>query len=208
MSFKKEKVLQFFFQNRDKVMLILGITALLIGVIKALTPSLNTHPQAEIIPSPSSNSNKEPGHQSIVIDLSGAVIKPGVYSLPPGSRLKDALIAGGGLTKAADRDWIAKNINLAQPLTDGKKIYIPKIEDSPSQSSVLSAHNRQSAKINLNLATSQELETLPGIGPATAARIIEYRQNSGGFKSIEEIQSVTGIGAKMFAKIKDQITIY
>lgn len=206
--FKKEKTLQFFFQNRDKLVLILGITALLIGVVKSFAPPLDLNPKTEIVPARQTSKTASQAKDKIIIDLSGAVIRPGVYYLPTGSRVKDALVSGGGLAKNANRDWIGKNLNLARPLADGSKIYIPPKGEALGQSSPPGVSANRSGKINLNLATGQQLETLPGVGPATAKRIIEYRQRSGGFRAVEEIQSVSGIGPKMFARIKDKIAVY
>lgn len=135
---------------------------------------------------------------SLMVDISGAVNNPGVYSLEEGGRVKDIVDQAGGFSEEADLEYVSKYINLAQTLSDGDKIYIPKKGEQ------LSAPVSQPlGKINLNTATQAELETLSGIGPTYAQRIIKARP----FKSIEEIMKVSGIGTKLFNRIKDKITI-
>lgn len=135
---------------------------------------------------------------NLVVDISGAVSSPGVYSLEEGSRVKDVIGQAGGFSEEANLEYVSKYINLAQILFDGDKIYIPKKGEQ------LSAPVSQPlGKINLNTATQAELETLSGIGPTYAQRIIKARP----FKSIEEIMKVSGIGTKLFSRIKDKITI-
>lgn len=161
----------------------------------------------------------------IKVDVSGAINKPGVYELPEGGRVEEALNAAGGLSEQADKDWVAKNLNLAAKLHDGDKLYIPKIEEISStptnptpqttagvtsgiESSPTSSESLNCDRVNINTASVGTLdECLSGIGPAYAQNIIEYREAHGGFKAIEEIQEVRGIGPKTFGKIRDQITV-
>lgn len=145
----------------------------------------------------------------IFVDLQGAIERPGVYQLPAESRVNDLLIAAGGLSNQADRDWAAKNLNLAQKLEDGAKIYVPKKGEAPLRSSSFAGQVGQIAgsqfgKININTASSSELVELPGIGPAYAQRIIENRP----YQSVEDLLKVPGIGPKTLEKIKDKITVY
>ena len=150
----------------------------------------------------------------ILVHISGQVKSEMVVTLPEGSRIKDAVDAAGGLKKEAD----LTNINLAYILEDGEKIYIPKkgeeIEDSitssksvETSSSITSSVASKSSKININKATQSELESIPGIGPSTALKIINYREENGKFSSIEDIKNVSGIGEVKYSKMKDYITI-
>ncbi len=153
----------------------------------------------------------------ILIHISGCVKNNTVVSLPEGSRINDAIEAAGGLTSEAD----LTNINLAYILEDGEKIYIPKKgeelpEDSTtySESSVganasvrPSSSSSKTSKININKATQAELETIPGIGPSTALKIINYRKENGKFTSIEDIKNVSGIGDAKYEKMKEYITV-
>jgi len=149
----------------------------------------------------------------VYIDISGAVVNPGVYELKEGDRVIDVLKVCGGLSVEADRPWVDQNINRARPLKDGEKIYIPKvgevgaIHESPLQTEILGISDNINELVNINRATVAELDKLPGVGPAIAQRIIDYRQEKGGFVSVEEIKLVSGIGDKMFENIKDLIEI-
>jgi len=137
----------------------------------------------------------------IFVDIQGAVEKPGVYKLSSDSRINDLLIAAGGLSAEADRGWVAKNLNLAQKLSDGAKIYIPQ---KGEQSVGKVAGASVMGKININTASKSELDTLPGIGPAYAQRIIENRP----YQTIEDLLKVPGIGPKKLEKIRDKITVF
>lgn len=143
--------------------------------------------------------------KKILVDINGQVTNPGMYSLDEGARVNDVLIAAGGLALKADRDWAASNLNRAQILTDGEKIYIPKAGEN-NQFQTANSQNK-SGKISINKATAEELDKLNGIGPSMANRIIDYRVKNGGFKSLEEIKLVSGIGDKMWQKIMDQISL-
>jgi competence protein ComEA len=156
----------------------------------------------------------------LYVDVKGKVKKPGLYRFAPGKRVADAIEEAGGALPQADLD----QINLAQPLADGTALIIPAKGSSgtsplpgvglPSPASVQVGVNgtpsagssKQPGKtVNLNSATVQELMTLPGIGESRAAAILEYRTQVGRFRSVDELKKVSGIGAKMFEKIKDHI---
>lgn len=171
---------------------VLGLILLSTGLIASLNskPEEITFKQAESVPSPSS--------REIKVDVSGAVVKPGVYSLSDNSRIQDALIAASGLSFDADRNWVSKNINLAQKITDGFKIYVPKVGESSVLGSI------KSSLININSASESELDSLPGIGIVTAQKIIENRP----YSDINELISKKVVSAKVFDKIKGSISIY
>lgn len=141
----------------------------------------------------------------IYVDVQGAVNKPGVYVLQGKSRLYEAIDMAEGLTLEAD----ISRINQAQLLQDGEKIYVPKVNEEFTADIITDqcSGGIKDTKININTATSEELETITGIGPSTAEKIIDYRKNHGGFLSIEDLMNVKGIGEKTFEKFKDKITI-
>lgn len=150
---------------------------------------------------PSTTTTKE---SSVVVHISGAVVRPSVYNLPVGSRVVSVLETAGGALATADLE----RINLARVLVDGEQVHIYTLGDPSSP--VLSASNTttpSNTKVNINTATQAQLETLPGIGPAKAGDIITYRTQNGLFKKIEDIINVKGIGAKTFESIKDLIRI-
>jgi competence protein ComEA len=129
------------------------------------------------------------------VDIQGAVNKPGVYTMPPNSRVEDLLQTAGGFTSNSDTKWIESNLNRAKKLMDGEKIYIPSNND---QSSMI---NVQSKKININSASQVELEGLAGIGPTLAAKIVSGRP----YQNVEELVSRKILGAKQYATIREQI---
>jgi competence protein ComEA len=146
-----------------------------------------------------------PTPAAINIYVTGAVEKPDVYALPLNSIVKDAIEAAGGATDDADLD----RINLATKLADQMQVYVPRTGEAepPPVLPDGSAPDTTAAKININTASVEELDKLPGIGPAIAKAIIDYRTKSGPFKQIEDINDVKGIGDALFEKIKDQITV-
>lgn len=143
--------------------------------------------------------------ESIWVYVCGCVNCPGVYELPEGCRLFQAVEAAGGLTGEAASD----SVNLAELVSDGQKIYIPSMEEA--QDSVLDGTEGEQdvsdGRIHLNTATEAELLTLPGIGPSKAAGIIRYREENGGFSSPEELMEVPGIKSATYEQIKDLVTI-
>ena len=144
-----------------------------------------------------------PTPATINVYVSGAVKQPDVYALPLNSIVKDALTAAGGATVDADLD----RINLATRLADQMQVYVPRQGEAAPPPQSGSVPGAAAGKINLNTATVEELDQLPGIGPAYAAAIIDYRTKNGPFKRIEDINAVKGIGDALFEKIKDQITV-
>ena len=158
-----------------------------------------------------------PTQTPITVHVIGAVVRPGVYTFPEGSRVQDAVNAAGGLLVEAD----PSSINLAAKLEDGQQLDIPGAGGSvsggvPGSSSsgtgpftVLttpSATTNTADLVNINTATLDELDTLPGIGPTTAQKIIDYRKQHGPFSNIEDIMNVSGIGPATFDNIKNLIT--
>jgi competence protein ComEA len=146
-----------------------------------------------------------PSAAPLVVEISGAVTLPGVYTLPPGSRLADALTAAGGLLPSADRS----QVNLAALLSDGARLHIPGVEAAaqPLPQATLADSTKSiridpTLHINLNTATLAELIQLPGIGETRAKAILAYRDAHGGFQSLDEIQNVSGIGEATFQQIK------
>ena len=148
----------------------------------------------------------------IVVHITGEVNKPGIVILNKNSRIADAINKAGGATKEADLN----QINLAYILEDGQKIYIPNKNEKIDEDEYITEGNgnnignnsqKEGEKVNINEAMQTELEELPGIGPSLASRIIEYREQNGDFKKIEELQNVKGIGDAKYNDIKDKVTV-
>lgn len=148
---------------------------------------------------------------SVFVHIDGAVVAPGVYELTGAHpRVNDAVMAAGGL--AGDADTTA--LNLAAALSDGEKVHVPRqgeamasVQTSLGLASGSDGGASSSGVININTATAEELDSLPGIGPSTAAAIVEDRERNGPFASPEDLMRVSGIGEGKFSKLKDQIRV-
>ncbi|MGS4870432.1 helix-hairpin-helix domain-containing protein [Streptococcus sp. Z556] len=175
-----------------------------------------TNLQAEVAAvSKDSSSEKEikkeekeesPEQDLITVDVKGAVKSPGIYDLPVGSRVHDAVQKAGGLTEEAD----SKSLNLAQKVSDEALVYVPtKGEEAASQqaASGTTPSTSKEKKINLNKASLEELKQVKGLGGKRAQDIIDHREANGKFKSVDELKKVSGIGAKTIEKLKDYVTV-
>ena len=143
-----------------------------------------------------------PGAAQIYVHLVGAVVRPGLYQLRAGSRAIDAIAAAGGFTAEADRT----PLNLARLLSDGEQILVPVVGQGVPIASP-GGEAAPDAKVNLNTADAAALDTLPGVGPATAKDILDWRKKNGRFSSLEDLLSVGGIGEKTFAQLKDRVSL-
>lgn len=146
----------------------------------------------------------------IIIHITGEVEEGGVIELEKGARISDAIEEAGGITEEAD----LSNVNLAYSLSDGQKVKIPNInekteeviiEEKAGENIIIEENKSKEEKVNINKATQTEIETLPGIGPSTALKIINYRKEHGKFEHIEDIKNVSGIGDSKFENIKEYI---
>lgn len=148
----------------------------------------------------------------IVVDVGGSVSKPGVIELPQGSRVYEAIEKAGGITEEGD----LSQINQAILLNDGDKLYVPNFQElkekapssyNSSNVGIVSNESKVKGKVNINTASQEQLETISGVGPVTAGKIIEYRMVNGDFHAIENIIEVPGIGEKTFETLKNSICI-
>lgn len=171
-----------------------GLILILIGIFQFLT---NRNEPSPIVFEDSSESSEE----KIVVDVEGAVINPGVYSISSKSRILDALAAAGGLSSDADRVWVEKNINLAKKAADGVKIYIPRTGEQVLSDTSMSI-GTAGPVININTASTTDLDSLPGIGTVTSQKIIDGRP----YGQIEELLSKKIVGQATFDKIKEKIS--
>jgi len=187
-----------------------GVIFFGIGLIQLLSANKSTSvPLAKTTPTIPTISTPPNLFGAMQVDVEGAVVNPGVYKLANTARVQDALIAAGGLSSTADREVVAKSLNLAAKLTDGAKIYIPKIGDAsviPAQAGIQDASGAvlgaQTSLIDINSATADQLDSLPGIGPVTAQKIISARP----FSTIDDLLARKVVSNSVYQKIKDQIT--
>ena len=176
-----------------------------------------TNLQAEVAAvSKDSSSEKEvkkeekeesPEQDLITVDVKGAVKSPGIYDLPLGSRVHDAVQKAGGLTEEAD----SKSLNLAQKISDEALVYVPTKGEAAAASQQTGSGTPPSTskekKVNLNKASLEELKQVKGLGGKRAQDIIDHRESNGKFKSVDELKKVSGIGAKTIEKLKDYVTV-
>ncbi len=189
--------------EKKKIWVILGLVGLiLVGVgIFSLFLSQPKEPAIEIL-----SPVEEESQAKIFVHLEGAVEKPGLYELPANARLNDLLIKAGGLSAQADREWVSQNLNLAQKLTDGGKIYIPEKGEVKGEEmgSGLGKGKGGMGKINLNTASLFQLDSLWGIGEKRAQDIIQNRP----YQTTEELVTRKIIPQNVYEKIKDEIGVY
>lgn len=158
------------------------------------------------LPPPAAPSTAAP---TVIVHVTGAVVEPGVYELGVGARVRSAIEAAGGATEDAD----ASALNLAAPVVDGSRIQVPLVGEQlespivvPSATSSGAPDLAGSATLNVNTADVAELETLPGVGPATAAAIVEERRVNGPFVSVDDLDRVPGIGPAKLGALRDLVT--
>jgi competence protein ComEA len=147
-----------------------------------------------------------PGEQkSIIVHIAGAVKVPGVYTLPDGARVFEALAAAGGALPEADMHAL----NLAEPLFDGRKVIVPAMAgQGPGGQPVPSQNQPADNRVNINTATAAELEKLPGIGPSRAQAIVRDREQNGLFRRVDDLARVSGIGPKTVESLREHVTVY
>ncbi|MBM3146811.1 MAG: helix-hairpin-helix domain-containing protein [Actinobacteria bacterium] len=212
MSFSRKQLL---------VYVALGIIVVAVGARFLLSSGSNAEGQQAgvvLAASPEAPSPSPPGTPTpaeVVVDVCGAVVRPGVYRLSPEARVCDAVDLAGGATAKAE----LSAVNLAARLVDGQQIVIPE-KGAPAGAGVTAATSDgggaggtdavgdgSTALVNLNTATLEQLDALSGVGPATAQKIIDFREANGGFSSVEQLLDVSGIGDAKFAALKDLVTV-
>src|ERR1041385_1277146 len=187
---------EFLLQHRRHLLAAAVALVLLLLAAHLLLPAGTTTSAAPLPPPPGLGTGAtEAPHARVVVDVVGAVRRPGLYRLEQGSRIADAIARAGGATPKA----ILAQVNLAAPLADGEQIIVPKrgapgaAVPGPASASGVGAPN---APVQLSTATLEQLDSLPGIGPATAQKILDYRTKHGAFSSVDEVDAVSGIGPK------------
>ena len=206
-------LLEFVEENRKTLTIgLMGLFLLIVGLLSAviLRQSVSA-PDVEIL---TSDESQEETPDEVVVDVEGAVEEPGLFKLQGEVRVNDALMAAGGLAADADREWVEINLNLAQKVSDGVKIYIPAIDERMESEAEISVGDQQDndqvlgfgseRKININNASKSELEGLWGIGEKRAETIMESRP----FNRIEELMEKQIIPENVFERIKTEIVVF
>lgn len=179
------------------------LTGILVAVIFGVVFSQNQNQAPSAVPTQSSTVSETPdldlngvaNQPNLQVHVVGAVVQPGLYKLDFGSRVSDAISAAGGFTE----DAVQTSVNLARQLADGEQVVVLSI--------AIEDNSTGSGLVSLNRADESELDELPGIGPALAARIVSFREERGGFSSVSQLQEVSGIGAKVYAQIEPLVTL-
>ena len=183
---------------RPILKIVIAVVLLTAGLVWLNRPTPVSVPEVASPGIPISTNSNSPvpvqGIDQIVVDVKGDVLNPGLVTLPAGARVADAIAAAGGISPNAN----VTSLNLAERLSDGQMVIIGNSQSQPASSD---------PRINLNLATESELDSLPGVGPVMAGRIIAWRETNHKFHSIEELQEVPGIGPKVFANLKSLVRI-
>lgn len=189
-------------RSRWRVALGAVVVLLLIGLGAAVVASLLVPRGGSVsIAAPSATAGVPDEVLTVVVHVLGAVPEPGLYRLPEGSRIVDAIAAAGGFGAEADRGAL----NLARVLGDAEQILVPVVGAAPQSGGAPGVD--ASGRVQLNTADREALETLPRVGPAMAERIIAWRDEHGGFRSIEDLRQVSGIGAKTFEALQALVTL-
>lgn len=157
--------------------------ALAVAPIRAAASSASARPRAA---------------PAVVVDVEGAVRRPGLVRLPPGSRVADAVARAGGTARHADRS----GVNLAAPVSDGQQVVVPRAGAAVGAPAAASGPASATGPVSLSSATAEQLDTLPGVGPVTAQKIVDYRSQHGAFHSVDELDAIPGIGPARLADLR------
>jgi competence protein ComEA len=198
------------FLKNNLLVIVLGLAGLMFGAI-GMYQLFTPHQTTDILIQSESNSSGVKGASdkktAVFIDIEGAVKRPGVYELENDRRLKDVVIKAGGLAKDVNMTYVSKSLNMAAKIQDGMKIYIPFQGENTAAlqtpAAPVTSVDTVSGLININTASESELDKLPGVGPATAAKIASFRP----YASFDELVNKKAVGAAVFSKIKDKISL-
>jgi competence protein ComEA len=182
--------------SKKLLVLMVGLVAAGVFLINAVTSPKEL---AVSVPAQADETEVIVKPAEIFVHVVGEVQAPGIYQLKSGARLMDAVFAAGGLSKLADQS----SVNLARELSDGEQVVVFRTGETPSAG----GPNAKNSRISLNQSSALELEQLPGVGPALAGRIVDWREANGGFKKKEDLLNISGIGDKLFAGIKDEVIL-
>ncbi|UTT62558.1 ComEA family DNA-binding protein [Microcella humidisoli] len=186
------------------VLALLGVGAAVVGAV--VTPGGQTVTVEAPVAVDGATPGPAPAIEVVVLHVLGAVSQPGIVELPLGARVVDAIAAAGGPSDDAD----LAGVNLARVVVDGEQLRVPRVGEVPVTAPAApgsAGGATGDGRVNLNTADAAALETLPGVGPAIAARIIAWRDENGPFRSVDELTAVSGIGEKTLAGLRDQATV-
>jgi len=188
--------------QRRRLLLAVAVSLALVLLLGRFALGAGTTTPAASLPPPPAGEVNGSGLSSsrVVVDVVGAVRRPGLYRLPQRARIADAVARAGGTTAKAD----LAQVNLAAPVADGEQIVVPR-QGIAAPTSAVTAAGSSSARVQLSTATLEQLDSLPGVGPVTAQKILDYRQEHGAFHSVDELDAVPGIGPKRLDQLRELV---
>jgi competence protein ComEA len=195
---------EFLLQRRRLLLAAVGSLVLILLLGRFVLGAGTTTPAAPLPPPPAAGTGVTGLPSSrVVVDVVGAVRRPGLYRLAQGSRIADAVARAGGATGRAE----LAQVNLAAPLADGEQVVVPRRGGVPGAASSggAAAPGAPAAPVQLSTATLEQLDTLPGVGPVTAQKILDYREKHGAFSSVDALDAVPGIGPKRLEQLSDLV---
>jgi competence protein ComEA len=188
--------------SRRRALLVVACAIVVVLAATRLVGAPDSSPgAARLTPVLAPPATSAPAQKAVVVDVVGAVRRPGLYRLRPGARIADAIARAGGATRRADRSLV----NLAAPLADGQQVVVPRAGARLAPAAG-SASASPAAPINLNSATVEELDGLPGVGPVTAQKIVDYRREHGPFTSVDQLDAIAGIGPTRIDNLRAHVT--
>jgi competence protein ComEA len=188
--------------TQKRALILVGVGAIAISALSLF--SGQARPNGDVVVAQPSVSAIPGESSTVVVDVQGEIVNPGIYQLPLGSRVADAIKAAGGVINGSD----SSAVNLARFLEDGEQVYVAEINAAGIEgNSALGSGNISRGKLNLNRATASELDGLPGVGPVLAGRITAHRSEHGNFSSVDELRKVSGIGPAKFRELRDFVTV-
>jgi competence protein ComEA len=191
---------EFLLQRRRLLLAAAGALVLILLLGRFVLNAGTTTPAAPLPPPPAAAGVSGLPSSRVVVDVVGAVHRPGLYRLVQGSRIADAVARAGGATAKAD----LAQVNLAAPLADGEQVVVPR-RGAPATAAGGAAPGNPAGPVQLSTATLEQLDTLPGVGPATAQKILDYREKHGAFSSVDELDAVPGIGPKRLEQLRELV---
>jgi competence protein ComEA len=197
---------EFLLQRRRPLLIAAVALALLLLAARYVLPAGTTTPAAPLPPPPALGAGAAGSSAArVVVDVVGAVRQPGLYRLPHDSRIADAIARAGGASRKAD----LAQVNLAAPLADGEQVVVPRRGTAGAApaagAGTAGASGTPSSPVQLSTATLEQLDSLPGVGPVTAQKILDYRTKHGAFSSVDELDAVPGIGPKRLEQLRDLV---
>jgi len=192
---------EYLLQRRRLLLAAAGSLALILLLGRFVLGAGTTTTAAPLPPPPAMAGVTGLPSSRVVVDVVGAVRRPGLYRLAHGSRIADAVTRAGGATSKAD----LAQVNLAAPLADGEQVVVPKRLPGAAAGASATSPGASGGPVQLSTATLEQLDSLPGVGPVTAQKILDYRQKHGAFQSVDELDAVPGIGPKRLDQLHDLV---